>query len=122
MIFLQFTEEFNVIQVAGDAAVDVCDYTACNGLTLQINFEGKTGHTLQTELEEKAFTIGQCQYAANKIQYDCFVNENSICPKEPTSFPGIFYSTKPCEDPKAPRPRLSLQFLEFLGSFNPLSM
>ena len=35
----------------------------------------------------------------------CFVNEDSICPKNPTRFPGIFSSTLPCEDPRAPKPR-----------------
>ena len=57
---------------AGEAASDVCDWTACNGFTLKANVFGK---------EE---TYGQCQFPANNdgSEWDdffCFVNADSNC-------------------------------------------
>ena len=36
----------------------------------------------------------------------CFVNKESICPKNSTKFPGVYSSTEPCKDPRAPKPRI----------------
>merc|ERR1712223_1026204 len=90
-------ENFEVIEPAGEAATDVCDFTACNGLTIA------------AEVGNKSFTIGECQSAISEeaTDYECFVNEDSICPKTPTESPGVFTSTEPCEDPRAPRPRFA---------------
>ena len=42
----------------------------------------------------------------------CFVNKESICPKNITRFPGVYSSTQPCKDPRTP----NLKSL-FLGRF-----
>jgi len=82
--------DFNVTQKAGEGATDVCDFTACNGLEIEKEFDGTS------------FLIGQCQSPVNQDGFGCFVNEDSICPKKSTKFPGMFSSTKPCEDSNAP--------------------
>ena len=87
-----FPDNFQVVQEAGDAANDVCDFTACNG------------RTLQGEVNSTTYTIGECQSPINGKQYQCYVNKDSICPKT-ESAGGLFASGKPCEDPRAPTPR-----------------
>ena len=82
-----------IVQEAGEAAGDVCDFSSCNGLLLEF------GKSNATEI------IGDCQAKLNKDESLCFVNEDSVCPKVETEFPGIYASTKPCEDPRAPKPR-----------------
>ena len=96
-LFSWILESFEVIEPAGDATADVCDFTACNGLIIAAKVDGKD------------YTIGQCQSSISEeaSDYECFVNEESICPKTPSKSPEVFTSTKPCEDPRAPIPRNS---------------
>jgi len=86
-------DNMRIVQEAGEAASDVCDFSSCNGFLLEY---GKTNATR---------IIGDCQTKLNQEESICFVNKDSICPKVETKFPGIYASTKPCEDPKAPKPR-----------------
>ena len=99
-LFSLFLGNFKITQEAekkfleaGDATADICDFSSCNGLTLETK-----------EINGKVYTFGECQFPINPEEYVCFVNEDSICPKAPTDFPGIFSSTKPCEDPRSPEP------------------
>ena len=90
-------------------------------LSLSADF-GITNFVLPTfaetnENEGEAYTIGQCQFPINKDEYMCFVNEDSICPKTPTDFPGLYSSTEPCEDPRAPKPRGFWDFGNLFFSF-----
>jgi len=89
------TDYFTVVQEAGEATNDVCDFSACNG------------RVLQGEINGTSYTIGECQSPIYGKQYECYVNEDSVCPKTQSEYPGQFTSAKPCEDPRAPTPRRS---------------
>ena len=64
-------DEFQLGSEAGEAASDICDWTACNGFTLKIN------------IFEKELTYGQCQHPAgndgSEDDFFCFVNADSNC-------------------------------------------
>ena len=94
LILFLILGDFNIIEKAGNAAADVCDFTACNGLILE------------KEFNETSYAIGQCQTPITQQEVGCFVNKESICPKNSTKFPGVFASTEPCKDPKAPKLRI----------------
>ena len=94
MFFSWILENLTIIEEAGDAVADVCDFSSCNGFLLETEkFQGKT------------YTAGQCQFSINEDESFCFVNEDSMCDKFPTEFDGIFTSSVPCEDERAPKPR-----------------
>merc|ERR1712038_1206539 len=96
LLWFIISVEMSINTEAGNAANDICDYTACNGLTYKTELNGTTiiiGQCLSTLTEEKESAF-------------CFVNEDSICPKTSLdSFPGVFTSSEPCKDPRAPKPR-----------------
>ena len=94
-----FLGDFIIYEKAGNAAADICDFTACNGLVLQ------------KELNGTSYFIGQCQTPITQQERGCFVNKESICPKNSTKFPGVFSSTEPCKDPRAPATRIDINDL-----------
>jgi len=94
-----FPDEYELGSKAGEAASDVCDWTACNGFTLKADVFGKKE------------TYGQCQVpAANEgaeDDYFCFVNADSNCPDKTLydEEEQLFVTTTACKDPRAPLPR-----------------
>jgi len=86
-----------------DADSTVCDQYACNGLKLGFMRDGM-----------KAFDIGECTTGledAKKGDLFCFVNEDSVCEKKPSKYPGMYVSTEPCKDPTL----VTERFLFLLG-------
>merc|ERR1711971_1302460 len=94
-----FPDEYELGSKAGEAASDVCDWTACNGFTLKADVFGKKD------------TYGQCQFPAGKEgaedDYFCFVNADSNCPDKTLydEEEQLFVTTTACKDPRAPLPR-----------------
>ena len=83
-----------VVEANPSPEKNICDYSACNGLELE------------TQINGKSVIFGQCQHPLDYLSGDCkeidkfcFVDEDSVCPKVPSKLkPGSFISTKPCED------------------------
>ena len=68
---------------------------------------------LRTQNDGNHGNFGKCDSTfESQDDFFCFVDEQSICPKIPSSIikPGTYISTIPCEDSNAPNHGFSIHF------------